>query len=194
MSTTSTSTTGAVSTTLTLPFIPGMEGAGTVSAVGDGVEGFGIGDRVGWTDVRGSYAERHADPGRSGGADPGRPRLEDGGRRPAPGSHRPLPGHRYVPAPPATKCLIHAGAGGVGLLLTQIAKMLGAEVFTTVGTSDKAELSREAGSDHVIVYTRDRLQGAGRGDRRAQAARRGLRRSRRRHVHEAASICSGPGG
>ncbi len=58
------------------------------------------------------------------------------------------------------RCLIHAGAGGVGLLLTQVAKLRGAEVFTTVGTSAKAELSRAAGSDHVIVYTETDFQGA----------------------------------
>ncbi len=50
------------------------------------------------------------------------------------------------------KCLIHAGAGGVGLLLIQIAKLLGAEVFTTVGSEEKAELARGAGADHVILY------------------------------------------
>ena len=137
----------------TLPFIPGQEGAGAVAAVGEGVEGFGIGDRVGWTDVRGSYAERQAIP-----ADRAVP-IPDGldSRTVAAVLLQGLTAHYLAtdtfPLRPGMKCLIHAGAGGVGLLLTQIAKMLGAEVFTTVGSADKAELSREAGSDHVIVYT-----------------------------------------
>ncbi len=137
----------------TLPFIPGQEGAGTVSAVGEGVEGFRIGDRVGWTDVRGSYAERHAIP-----ADRAVP-IPDGldSRTVAAVLLQGLTAHYLAtdtfPLRQGDKCLIHAGAGGVGLLLTQIAKMLGAEVFTTVGSAEKAELSREAGSDHVIVYT-----------------------------------------
>ena len=136
----------------TLPFIPGQEGAGTVSAVGEGVEGFRIGDRVGWTDVRGSYAERHVIP-----ADRAVP-IPDGLdlKIVAAVLLQGLTAHYLAtdtfPLGPGHKCLIHAGAGGVGLLLTQMAKMRGAEVFTTVGSADKAELSRLAGSDHVIVY------------------------------------------
>jgi len=137
---------------MTLPFIPGTEGAGAVSAVGEGVEGFQIGDRVGWTDVRGSYAERHVIP-----ADRAVP-IPDGldPKTVAAALLQGLTAHYLAtdtfPLHDGHKCLIHAGAGGVGLLLTQIAKMRGAEVFTTVGSADKAELSREAGSDHVIVY------------------------------------------
>jgi NADPH2:quinone reductase len=138
----------------TLPFIPGREGAGSVSAVGEGVEGFRIGDRVGWADVRGSYAELHVIPARR--AVPIPDDLES--RTVAAVLLQGLTAHYLAtdtfPLRQGSKCLIHAGAGGVGLLLTQIAKMLGAEVFTTVGSADKAELSREAGSDHVIVYTR----------------------------------------
>ena len=137
----------------TLPFVPGREGAGTVSAIGDGVEGFRIGDRVGWADVRGSYAERHVIP--AGRAVP----IPDGldSTTVAAVLLQGLTAHYLAtdtfPLRQGSKCLIHAGAGGVGLLLTQIAKLLGAEVFTTVGNAEKAELSREAGSDHVIVYT-----------------------------------------
>ncbi len=136
----------------TLPFIPGQEGAGTVSAVGEGVEGFRIGDRVGWTDVRGSYAERHVIP-----ADRAVP-IPDGLdlKVVAAVLLQGLTAHYLAtdtfPLGPGHRCLIHAGAGGVGLLLTQMAKMRGAEVFTTVGSADKAELSRLAGSDHVIEY------------------------------------------
>lgn len=143
---------------ITLPFIPGVEGAGTVSAVGEGVEGFHVGDQVGWADVRGSYAERHVIPAKRAvpipdGLDPKTVAavLLQGltAQYLATDTFRLHEGHR---------CLIHAGAGGVGLLLTQIAKLRGAEVFTTVGSADKAELSREAGADHVIVYTQTDFQ------------------------------------
>ncbi|MGH3667534.1 MAG: alcohol dehydrogenase catalytic domain-containing protein, partial [Acidimicrobiia bacterium] len=98
----------------TLPFIPGQEGAGTVSAVGAGVEGFRIGDRVGWTDVRGSYAERHAIP-----ADRAVP-IPDGldSRTVAAVLLQGLTAHYLAtdtfPLRQGDKCLIHAGAGGVG--------------------------------------------------------------------------------
>ncbi len=75
------------------------------------------------------------------------------------------------------RCLIHAGAGGIGLLLIQIAKLIGAEVFTTVGSDEKAELAKAAGADHVILYDRS-TSARDRGDRGNPAARRRLRRSR----------------
>ncbi len=135
-----------------LPFIPGQEGAGTVSAVGEGVEGFRIGDKVGWTDVRGSYAERQVIPADRAVPIPGGLDLKTVAAVLLQG----LTAHYLTtdtfPLGAGQKCLIHAGAGGVGLLLTQMAKRRGAEVFTTVGSADKAELSRLAGSDHVIVY------------------------------------------
>ncbi|HEX2404981.1 MAG TPA: quinone oxidoreductase, partial [Acidimicrobiia bacterium] len=138
---------------ITLPFIPGVEGAGTVSAVGEGVEGFQVGDQVGWADVRGSYAERHVIPANRAVPIPD-------GLDPKTVAAALLQGltAQYLatdtfPLHEGHRCLIHAGAGGVGLLLTQIAKRRGAEVFTTVGSADKAELSRRAGADHVIVYT-----------------------------------------
>lgn len=145
---------------MALPFTPGMEGAGTVVAVGAGVDGIEPGDRVGWANVLGSYAERHlvqADRA---------VRVPDGVelRLAAAVLLQGLTAHYLAtdtwPLQPGDRCLIHAGAGGVGLLLTQIAKRRGAEVFTTVGTADKARLSREAGADHVIVYTEEDFQTA----------------------------------
>jgi NADPH:quinone reductase len=136
----------------TLPFIPGQEGAGTVSAVGEGVEGFRIGDRVGWTDVRGSYAERHVIPTDRAVPIPDGLDLKIVAAVLLQGLTAHYLSTDTFPLGPGHKCLIHAGAGGVGLLLTQMAKMRGAEVFTTVGSADKAELSSLAGSDHVIVY------------------------------------------
>lgn len=145
---------------LALPFTPGLEGAGTVVDIGANVNEFRIGDRVGWTDVLGSYAERHVVA-----ADRAVP-VPDGIDLPIAAAVllQGLTAH-YLSTDTfhldrGHRCLIHAGAGGVGLLLTQVAKQRGAEVFTTVGTPEKAELSREAGADHVIVYTATDFQQA----------------------------------
>lgn len=135
-----------------LPFRPGLEGCGTVSAVGEGVSDLSVGQSVAWGSAQSGYAH-----------------------------HAVLPAAQVVPVPdgvdpetaaavllqgmtahylavdtyalnPGDRCLIHAGAGGVGLLLIQIAKRRGAEVFTTVGTPEKAELAAAAGADHTILY------------------------------------------
>jgi NADPH2:quinone reductase len=136
-----------------LPFTPGLEGSGTVVAAGDQVGQFVSGDQVGWVNVLGSYAQRHIVPAEQAVPVPGGLEL----RLVAAGLLQGLTAHYLAtdtwPLQPGDRCLIHAGAGGVGLLLTQVAKMRGAEVFTTVGSEEKAALSREAGADHVIVYT-----------------------------------------
>jgi NADPH2:quinone reductase len=135
------------------PFTPGLEGAGTVITVGDGVEGLSAGDRVGWLNVLGSYSEKVVVPTDKAipipdevGTDLAAAVLLQGitAHYLATDTFALQPGHR---------CLIHAGAGGVGLLLTQMAAMRGAHVITTVGSREKAELSKDAGSDEVIVYT-----------------------------------------
>ncbi len=137
---------------LAMPFIPGLEGAGTIAEVGANVETLAPGDRVGWTDVNSSYAPRISVP--ASRAVP----LPEGidSRTAAAVLLQGLTAHFLAidtfPLASGNRCLIHAGAGGVGLLLTQIARMRGAEVLTTVGTEEKAELSRAAGADHVIVY------------------------------------------
>jgi NADPH2:quinone reductase len=135
-----------------LPLIPGLEGGGTVSAVGDGVAGFVVGDRVGWTDVLGSYAEQLVIP--ASRAIPLPEGIDEATAAAVllQGLTAHFLANDTFPLSQGDRCLIHAGAGGVGLLLTQIAKSKGAEVFTTVGTEEKAVLSRGAGSDHVIVY------------------------------------------
>lgn len=138
---------------MALPFIPGMEGAGVVLAIGDGVTIVEVGDRVGWANVLGSYAERVVVPDDK--AVPIPDALET--TTVAAVLLQGLTAHYLAtdtfPLGPGHRCLIHAGAGGVGLLLTQIAKLKGAEVFTTVGTAEKAVLSRAAGSDHVLDYS-----------------------------------------
>jgi NADPH2:quinone reductase len=145
---------------LDLPFVPGVEGAGTIVEIGEDVGTLEEGDRVAWSNVLGAYAELQSVP-----AEKAVP-IPDGvdNATAAAVLLQGLTAHYLATdtyrLAPGDRCLIHAGAGGVGLLLTQIAKMRGAEVFTTVSTDAKAALSREAGADHVIVYTRDDYQKA----------------------------------
>jgi NADPH2:quinone reductase len=142
------------------PFTPGLEGAGVVVEVGESVDDFSIGDRVGWTSVIGSYAEKHAVP-----ADAAIPIPEAVDEATTAAMLLQGVTAHYLATDTYSlargdRCLIHAGAGGVGLLLTQIAKLYGAEVVTTVGTDQKAQLSKDAGSDHVVVYTRENFKDA----------------------------------
>jgi NADPH:quinone reductase len=137
------------------PITLGLEGAGTVTEVGEGVKGFVVGDRVGWANVLGSYAERHLVPAHLAVPVPDGVDLETAAAVLLQGITAHYLATDTYPLTAGSRCLVHAGAGGVGLLLTQIAKMRGAEVITTVGSDEKAELSRRAGSDMVIVYTRD---------------------------------------
>lgn len=143
-----------------LPFTPGLEGAGVVIEVGESVGDFSIGDRVGWTSVIGSYAEKHAVP-----TDAAIPIPDDVDEATTAAVLLQGVTAHYLATDTFSlasgdRCLIHAGAGGVGLLLTQIAKLYGAEVITTVGTDEKAQLSRDAGADHVVVYTRENFKDA----------------------------------
>lgn len=143
-----------------LPFTPGLEGAGIVGEVGESVDDFSIGDRIGWTNVIGSYAEKVAVP-----ADKAIP-IPEGVDESTTAAMllQGITAHYLAtdtyPLTQGDRCLIHAGAGGVGLLLTQIAKLYGAEVITTVGTDQKARLSIDAGADHVVVYTRENFKDA----------------------------------
>jgi NADPH2:quinone reductase len=135
------------------PFTPGLEGAGTVVGRGEQVTEFDVGDKVGWTNVLGSYAEKHVVPGRSAIPIPTGVDVTTVAAVLLQGLTAHYLATDTFRLAPGDKCLIHAGAGGVGLLLTQVAKLRGAEVFTTVSTTDKADRSIEAGADHVIVYT-----------------------------------------
>jgi NADPH2:quinone reductase len=138
---------------LAFPFTPGVEGAGTVVAIGEDAAGFSVGDRVGWVDVLGTYAEKHVVP-----ATQAIPITDDVGTDVAAAVLlQGITAHYLAtdtyPLAAGDRCLIHAGAGGVGLLLTQIAALKGAHVITTVGSPEKAELSRGAGASEVIVYS-----------------------------------------
>ena len=135
-----------------LPFVPGREGAGRVIAVGAGVDGVAVGDRVAWLQVPGSYAEVGGRTGRQA-----RSRCPDdvSDEQAAALALQGLTAQSLATdvyrIEPGDTVLIHAGAGGVGLLLTQIAKIKGARVITTVSTQEKAVLSRAAGADEVLV-------------------------------------------
>lgn len=135
------------------PFTPGVEGAGTVLEVGGDVEGFAAGDRVAWSLGIGSYAERQAVPSARAVRVPDEIDLETAAAVLLQGLTAHYLATDTFPLSAGDRCLIHAGAGGVGLLLTQIAKLFGAHVITTVGSEEKAELSQAAGADDVIVYT-----------------------------------------
>ena len=136
-----------------LPFIAGQEGAGVVVAVGADVAGFNLGDHVAWSSTRGSYAEFVAVPVASLVKVPDGISLEDAAAVMAQGLTAHYLAMDTYAIKPGDTVLVHAGAGGVGLLLTQIAKLQGARVITTVSTEAKAELSRGAGADHAILYT-----------------------------------------
>jgi NADPH:quinone reductase len=138
---------------LDLPFTPGLEGAGTVTGVGDAVDDFDVGDRVAWVSVLGSYAERHVVPAADAIPVPDEVEGDLAAAVLLQGITAHYLANSTFPLSKGDRCLVHAGAGGVGSLLTQIAKKMDAYVITTVGTDEKAELSRAAGADDVIVYT-----------------------------------------
>lgn len=135
-----------------LPLAIGQEGAGTVTAVADGVTTVKVGDRVAWTSVFGSYAEMNAVPAERLVTLPPGVTTRQGAAVMLQGMTAHYLTHSTYALQPGDTILLHAGAGGVGLLLTQIAKLRGARVITTVGSAEKAALSREAGADEVIRY------------------------------------------
>jgi NADPH2:quinone reductase len=135
------------------PMTPGLEGAGTVVSVGPEVRGFSVGDRVAWASALGTYAELVVVPVESAISVPEGVSTQTAAAVPLQGLTAHYLATATFPLSENDVCLVHAGAGGVGLLLTQIAVHRGARVITTVGTDAKAELSRGAGASDVIVYT-----------------------------------------
>ncbi|MBV9648088.1 MAG: quinone oxidoreductase [Candidatus Eremiobacteraeota bacterium] len=135
------------------PAIPGSEGAGTVEQVGEGAADFRDGDRVAYAGAPGAYAEYACVPAEQLVRIPDAISFQDAAATMLQG----MTAHYLCTSTFALQggnmALIHAGAGGVGLLLTQLAKARGATVITTVSTAEKEALSREAGADHVIRYT-----------------------------------------
>ncbi|HSE94072.1 MAG TPA: quinone oxidoreductase [Methylomirabilota bacterium] len=136
-----------------VPFTPGMEGGGTVAAVGAGVTDVKVGDKVAYTGVAGAYAEFAAVPAARLVALPAGVTTKQGAAAMLQGLTAHYLACSTYPLKAGDTCLVHAAAGGVGLLLVQMAKMRGARVIGTVSTPEKAKLAREAGADETILYT-----------------------------------------
>ncbi|TQF66452.1 quinone oxidoreductase [Rhodococcus spelaei] len=138
-----------------LPYVAGSEGAGVVEAVGSQVSDLTVGDRVAWSDAPGSYAELVVVPAAK--AVP----VPDGVSGPVAASTllQGMTAHYLLnsvyPAQPGDTVLVHAGAGGVGLVLTQLAAARGVRVITTVSTDEKEQLSRAAGAAEILRYGDD---------------------------------------
>lgn len=137
-----------------LPFTPGTEGAGVVEAVGTDVEGVAVGDRVAYAGPIGGYAEE-----RLIGADrlvklPDGISSEQAAGMMLQGMTAQMLLRSVFPVAKGDTILIHAAAGGVGLIMCQWASALGATVIGTVGTDEKAELAREHGCHHPIIYSK----------------------------------------
>jgi NADPH2:quinone reductase len=136
-----------------LPMTPGSEAAGTVEELGPGVTRFAAGDAVASTSVLGSYAEYALVPAAQLVKVPAGLSPEQAAAAMLQGMTAHYLSHSTFPLKAGDIALVHAGAGGVGLLLTQMAVRLGARVITTVSTPAKAKLSRKAGASHAILYT-----------------------------------------
>ena len=141
-----------------LPFVPGSEAAGTVEELGPGVTEFKPGDEVASTSFMGSYAEYALVPTAQLIKVPEGLSLEHAAAAMLQGMTAHYLSHSTWPLKAGETALVHAGAGGVGLLLTQMATHIGARVITTVSTQAKAELSREAGASDVILYTEQNFE------------------------------------
>ena len=136
-----------------LPSVPGSEAAGIVEAVGPGVTAARPGDRVAFIGGLGTYATHCLVPADRLVALPDEVSFEQGVAAMIQGMTAHVLATRTYPVKPGDWCLIHAAAGGVGLLLTQIARRQGGRVIGTLSTEEKAKLAREAGAEEVILYT-----------------------------------------
>jgi NADPH2:quinone reductase len=143
-----------------LPTIPGLEGAGTVVDVGKDVTEVVPGDLVAYAGVPRSYAEKVVASSKRLVRLPEGINAETGAAAMLQGMTAHYLCHSAYPLKPEDTMLVHAGAGGTGLLIIQIAKSLGARVITTVSTEAKASLAKEAGADHVILYTKEDFEQA----------------------------------
>lgn len=136
-----------------LPLTLGLEGAGTVEDVGSDVAGLSVGDRVAWAGVPGSYAELCTVPAERAVPVPGEVDTSAAAAAMLQGMTAHYLASSTWPLRKGETCLVHAAAGGVGLLLCQVAAMHGARVIATCSTREKAELARKAGADEVLLYT-----------------------------------------
>ena len=136
-----------------LPFTPGSEGAGTVVAVGEDVSDVSVGDRVASQSFRGSYAELALAPADKVVRVPDGVDTKQAGAIMLQGMTAHYLATSVFPLKAGDRCLVHAAAGGVGLLLCQMARRVGAHVIGTVSTEKKAALACEAGATEIILYT-----------------------------------------
>jgi NADPH2:quinone reductase len=139
---------------LEMPLTLGLEAGGTVTAVGAGVTEVKVGDKVAYTGVPGAYAQYAAVPAARLVVLPQGVTTRQGAAAMLQGMTAHYLACTTYPLRKGDACLVHAAAGGVGLLLCQMAKMRGARVIGTVSTDEKAKLAREAGADEVILYTK----------------------------------------
>lgn len=140
--------------TIPLPATLGEEGAGIVETVGDGVSDVRVGDRVAWASVMGAYAEYACVRAARLVPVPENVDMRIAAAVMLQGMTAHYLATTTFPLKAGDRCLVHAAAGGVGLLLVQIAKRRGAYVIGTAGSDEKAELARKAGADDVVIYTR----------------------------------------
>ena len=136
------------------PFVLGQEGAGVVNAVGTDITSVKNGDRVAWTSILGSYAEYAAVPADRLVPVPDGVTDQQAAAAMLQGMTAHYLSHDTYPLKRGETALVHAAAGGVGLLLVQMAHNIGARVIATVSTDEKAKLAREAGADEIILYTK----------------------------------------
>jgi NADPH2:quinone reductase len=138
---------------VSLPYVLGQEGAGSVEAVGEGVSGLEPGERVAWANIPGAYAEFARLPADRAVKLPPEVDSEQGAAVMLQGMTAHYLAFDTFPLKRGDTALVHAAAGGVGLLLVQIAKRRGARVLAMVGNARKEELARQAGADEVILYS-----------------------------------------
>ena len=136
-----------------LPFIPGQEGAGVVTAVGSEASSVKAGDRVAWTGIQGAYSEYAVVPAERLVPIPQSVRDREAAAAMLQGMTAHYLSHDTYPLKQGQTALVHAAAGGVGLLLVQMAHNIGARVIATVSTEEKAKLAHAAGAHEVILYT-----------------------------------------
>ena len=167
-----------------LPYGLGLEGAGVVEAVGGGVTTVRVGDRVAWTGIPGSYATHNVVPADKLVTLPAGVDARAGASAMLQGMTAHYLAHSTYPLKPGDACVVHAAAGGVGLLLCQMAKRAGARVIGTVSTEEKAKLAREAGAARRHPLHAAGLRGGGQAPDRREGRAGHLRLRRQGHLRE----------
>lgn len=140
---------------LDLPAAVGVEGGGVVDAIGDGVSTVSPGDRVAYAMQPGAYAESQIVPAEGVVAVPAEIETQAAVAALLQGMTAHFLTHDTYPVQQGTRVLVHAAAGGVGHLLTQVCKLLGAQILATCGSREKADLVRGLGADEVVIYTEE---------------------------------------